>query len=100
MRMRSYQVLLSIALLLATAGTVAAQEFRATVKGQVTDSTKGAVPGATVNVTNTDTNEVATAVSNAEGNYTIPFLRPWWTPRSGQRRRSCQPASCPPRDRT
>ena len=34
------------------------------------------MPGATVNVQNKDTNEIATAVTNAEGNYTIPFLRP------------------------
>jgi len=53
-----------------------AQEFRATVKGQVTDQSKGAIPGATVTVQNQETNETATAVSNAEGAYTIPFLRP------------------------
>jgi hypothetical protein len=76
MRMRLYQGLLSVTLLLAMAGGVTAQEFRATVKGQVVDGSKGAVPGATVNVTNKDTNEIASAVSNSEGNYTIPFLRP------------------------
>src|SRR6187402_683239 len=76
MRMRSYHALLSVALLLAMASGVMAQEFRATVKGQVVDGCKGAVPGATVNVTNKDTNEIATAVTNAEGNYTVPFLRP------------------------
>src|SRR5262245_29600872 len=66
-----------LAVLFAVTATAAtAQEFRATVKGQVIDSSKAAVPGATVNVTNTDTNEVASAVTNAEGNYTIPFLRP------------------------
>src|SRR5215208_1054912 len=76
MRIRSYQALVTVALLLATVSVAAAQEFRATVKGQVTDSSKGAVPGATVNITNKDTNEIATAVTNTEGNYTIPFLRP------------------------
>jgi hypothetical protein len=74
--MKSYACLLGAALLLATASIAAAQEFRATVRGQVLDSSKGALPGATVSMTNTETNEVATATTNAEGNYTIPFLRP------------------------
>ena len=68
--------LLCAALLLATAGGVAAQEFRATVRGKVVDSSQAALPGATVNVTNQQTNEVATATTNQEGSYSIPFLRP------------------------
>ena len=76
MRMKSYACLLGAALMLATASGAAAQEFRATVRGQILDSSKGALPGATVSLTNTETNEVATAVTNADGNYSIPFLRP------------------------
>src|ERR687897_3424911 len=76
MRMKSYHALLSTALLLALAGSAAAQEFRATVKGQVVDSSQAALPGATVTVRNQETGEVATATTNAEGNYTVPFLRP------------------------
>ncbi len=53
-----------------------AQEFRATVNGRVVDATKAAVPGANVSVQNADTNETAAVVTNAEGNYAIPFLRP------------------------
>ncbi len=64
------------AVLLALAGAVRAQEFRATIKGQIVDSSGGALPGATVTVQNVQTSEVATATTNAEGNYTIPFLRP------------------------
>src|SRR5687768_17058384 len=74
-RMR-YQVLVCAALLMAMASGAAAQEFRATVRGQVVDSSKAALPGATVNVTNQQTNEVATATTNEQGSYTIPFLRP------------------------
>jgi hypothetical protein len=74
--MQSYRFLLSTALLLALAGSTTAQEFRATVKGQVVDSSKASLPGATVTVRNQDTNEVATATTNNDGNYTIPFLRP------------------------
>ena len=58
------------------AGTLAAQEFRATVTGRVTDPAGLAMPGVTVTVTNTQTNEIATAVTNSEGVYSLPFLRP------------------------
>ena len=53
-----------------------AQEFRATVTGRVVDADGLGMPGVTVSVTNTATNEVATAVTNAEGVYSLPFLRP------------------------
>src|SRR5688572_21561318 len=76
MRVRSCCGLLCAALILAMAGSADAQELRATVKGQVADTSKAALPGATVTVQNQDTNEVATAVTNNEGAYTIPFLRP------------------------
>src|SRR4051812_41094860 len=64
------------ALVLATVGSAGAQEFRATVKGQIADTSGAALPGATVTVQNQDTNEIATAVANTDGAYTIPFLRP------------------------
>ena len=56
MRIKSYACLLGAALLLATASSAAAQEFRATVRGQILDSSKGALPGATVSMTNTEWN--------------------------------------------
>jgi len=71
-----FRGLLAAVLVLCAADGVAAQEFRATVKGQVTDPSHAAVPGATVTVQNQDTNETASAVTNAEGAYTVPFLRP------------------------
>ena len=73
---RSYHGLACVALVLAIASGASAQEFRATVRGQVADTSKAALPGATVTVQNQDTNEVATATTNNEGAYTIPFLRP------------------------
>src|SRR5688572_25424600 len=76
MRTRFSCGLLCAALLLAPAGSASAQEFRATIKGTVADSSQAALPGATVNVQNQDTNEVASATTNNEGAYTIPFLRP------------------------
>ena len=76
MRLRIVHALLGGALVLGSASIGTAQEFRATVKGQVIDSSQAAVPGAVVSVVNQETNEVATATSNQQGNYTIPFLRP------------------------
>ena len=63
-------------LLLSSAATIRAQEFRATIRGQVTDPSKAAIPGATVQAQNQETNEIANTVTNDEGTYTLPFLRP------------------------
>jgi hypothetical protein len=62
--------------LLAFAGVLPAQEFRATVTGHVTDQTGAAVPSVAVQVKNVDTNEVAAGATDSGGNYTVPFLRP------------------------
>src|SRR3954471_8716547 len=75
-RLRCYQALVGVAILLVLTGSATAQEFRATVKGQVVDSSQASLPGATVTIRNQETNEVATATTNNDGNYTIPFLRP------------------------
>src|SRR5215471_15978550 len=75
-RFSVHRGLVATLLVCAAASTVHAQEFRATVKGQVIDPSRAAVPGATVTVTNQDTNETASAVTNTDGNYAIPFLRP------------------------
>ena len=53
-----------------------AQEFRATITGRVLDASGGSVSGANVQAKNAETNEVATTTSDAQGNFTIPFLRP------------------------
>ena len=76
MKVRSCCGLLCVALILALASAAYAQEFRATIKGTVADTSQAALPGATVTAQNQETNEVATAVTNGEGAYTIPFLRP------------------------
>lgn len=56
--------------------TAAAQEFRATVTGRVTDPDGLGIPGVTITAINTASNETASAVSNADGAYSIPFLKP------------------------
>ena len=56
--------------------TVAAQDFRATITGRVTDTNKAAVPNAQVQAKNIGTNEITSATTDSEGNYKLPFLRP------------------------
>ena len=67
---------LGVAVVLSLTHIAGAQEFRATVRGQVVDASNAGVPGATVTVQNKQTSEVATTTTNAEGNYTVPFIRP------------------------
>ncbi len=63
-------------LLIVSALSASAQEFRATITGRVTDPSGGAMPGVTVTITNSQTNESAMAVTNDQGVYALPFLRP------------------------
>jgi hypothetical protein len=46
------------------------------IQGLVTDSTKAAISGATVTITNVATQTVRTATTNGEGFYTVPLLPP------------------------
>ena len=62
--------------LLASAGTLLAQEVRGTILGRVTDSSGAVVPGITVRVVNAASNVSFSTRSNAEGNYEIPYLVP------------------------
>ena len=63
-------------LTLITASVTSAQEFRATLNGQVTDPSQAGIGDAKVTAINTATNEKSQAVTRADGNYTIPFLVP------------------------
>ncbi|HZC65307.1 MAG TPA: carboxypeptidase-like regulatory domain-containing protein, partial [Candidatus Dormibacteraeota bacterium] len=52
-----------------------AQTFRGTILGTVTDSSGGAVVGATVVVKNTDTGATRTTSTGIDGNYAVPELQ-------------------------
>ncbi len=52
------------------------QATTAEVNGRVTDAQGGVLPGATVTVTSTDTGYTRSAVTNAEGLYSLPLLPP------------------------
>nr|MBA3886721.1 carboxypeptidase regulatory-like domain-containing protein [Acidobacteriota bacterium] len=47
-----------------------------TISGVVTDESGAVMPGVTIEVTNTSTNQTRSAVSGADGFYTVPLLQP------------------------
>ena len=53
-----------------------AQEFRATLTGQVSDTTGAVIKGAKVSAVNTDTKTTYTATTTAKGDYYIPYVLP------------------------
>jgi hypothetical protein len=56
--------------------TAAAQQVTGTVLGNVTDIQAGAISGAQVTATNTDTNLARTVSTNVQGEYRVEFLPP------------------------
>src|SRR5579862_9724235 len=50
------------------------QEFRGTMTGTVTDAAGAVIPGAKVEVQNTETNVTGAATTNESGSYVLPFL--------------------------
>jgi len=75
MRLRTLTALL-LALIVGSIGAVIAQERFGGLAGVVSDPSGGAVPGATVTVTNSQTGAARTVVSGADGSYLIPNLEP------------------------
>src|SRR5512141_1387987 len=53
---------------------LSAQEARGTIQGTVTDAQKAVMPGATVTLTNSDTNTPRTVTTSMIGYYEAPFL--------------------------
>jgi hypothetical protein len=65
-----------LCLLSLTTFVATAQDFRATVSGQVTDKTGAAIPGAKVTATQRSTNQTTKQVTNQDGYYTLSSLIP------------------------
>ena len=63
-------------LLFSLASAARAQEFRATVSGTVGDSTGAVIPKADITVRETRTGTISHTVSDAAGQYVVPFLLP------------------------
>ena len=68
--------LLALAVLAVLAGSLAAQTFRGGILGTVSDSTGGALPGATVTAVNVATKLTRTAVTDNQGSYFFGELPP------------------------
>src|SRR5687768_18050940 len=65
-----------VAVALVLTGLASAQERFGTLTGTVTDQQNSAVPGVTVVVTNIQTGEIRTFVTDAEGRYNAADLSP------------------------
>ena len=72
--MHSSSKSLILIVLLALATSVSAQTLRASLRGTVSDPNGAVLPGATIQVYNTDTLEKRTVTSNGDGEYAIPSL--------------------------
>src|SRR5262249_15692273 len=55
---------------------VHAQDFRATIVGQVFDQSGSAIAGVKIRAVQRGTNQLTVAVSNQDGYYTLPYLQP------------------------
>ncbi|MCI0661908.1 MAG: carboxypeptidase-like regulatory domain-containing protein [Acidobacteria bacterium] len=56
--------------------SAAAQEFRGSISGRVTEASGGVVAGAQVTVTNIATNTTTTIISNESGEFSVLYLNP------------------------
>jgi hypothetical protein len=66
----------ALTLVLVAASTSNAQFDRSTISGTVKDPQGAVVPGVTITVTNPQTQQVRTAVTDGSGFYTVPNLQP------------------------
>jgi hypothetical protein len=66
----------SLLVLFVFAASVFAQDFRATLSGQVTDPSGSVIPAATVKATHIGTNETKETTTTSDGLFTLPYLSP------------------------
>ena len=76
MRLVSSAFVSVVLLSLLAAVTLSAQETRGTILGSVKDPSAASVPGASVAITNTDTNTTVRTGSNEAGLFEVPLLMP------------------------
>jgi hypothetical protein len=67
-------VLMAVCLLASSCSVLDAQSDTGRVTGAVTDSTGAIIPGASIVLTNTDTDIAQTRVTGSDGNFTFPAL--------------------------
>src|SRR5688500_13906623 len=66
----------AVMLLLTICLVAGAQEFRGSLSGNVTDPAGAALPGATVELKNVETNVSNTVTTNEEGSFSFPLVQP------------------------
>ena len=66
----------TVVLLLSIFVVAGAQEFRGSISGNVTDPAGSALPGATVELKNVETNVTNNVTTNSEGGYSFPLVQP------------------------
>ncbi len=76
MKLSSQSLCLKIGIMLALALSAHAQDFRASLSGQVTDSSGAAMPGASITARNLATNAVSKTASGPDGEYSLRNLDP------------------------
>ena len=74
--MSLYPKLLLLVVVLLLAPSVAAQTYRGSIRGTITDPNKAVIPAASLRLTNKETNELRTTVTNVAGEYSISALPP------------------------
>ena len=72
---RPVQLAVWLAFAVAT-GVAAAQDFRGSINGKVTDTSGAVLPGTTVTATNGATNAMSSATTNSDGVYNLLYLPP------------------------
>ncbi len=72
----NHRLPLLVLVTLAFFASAAAQTYRGSVRGKVYDQNGGAIVGATIKLTSTETNETRDVQSGADGDYTIDSVRP------------------------
>ncbi len=70
------RIAVGVAAFLLAAFPVFSQQFRGSLSGRVLDQQQGAIAGAKINVTATETGAKFNTVSNGDGTYVVPFLPP------------------------
>ena len=66
-------LVISLLVLLVTSGFA---QYRASLQGTITDEQGAVIPGASVTITSTETNNIRTATTSNDGFYSIPGLAP------------------------
>ena len=74
--MRTFMAATSTVMLLASLPSLALAQATGTITGVVTDALDAILPGTTVEITSTATNQTRRAISGGDGFYTVPLLQP------------------------